>query len=153
VTRLRLSADPGAGQLDGGWWPRSTDVTVELQQLLAALPPGAGRVSRVALSMADWPLPHPTRSVQRGLPVKVGWFRAMEPHTVTLGSSSAVGRLLLLVVPPDTADEQAERDLVAVGTPTPLRATALLAQATPPAGPRGAAAALHPVTTGTGRTA
>ncbi|MCW2779253.1 MAG: hypothetical protein JWN17_2978 [Frankiales bacterium] len=126
--RLSWAGVPGVGQLDGGWWPRSTDVAVELEQLLAACPQEQGRVSRVSLCSADWPLPHPTRSVQRGLPVKVGWFSGMERHTVTLGSS-AIGarRTLLLVVPEGTTEAQAERDLAAASTPTSQRTTQLLA--------------------------
>jgi hypothetical protein len=133
TARLRLTEVPGLGQLDGSWWPHTSDVTVELQELLAALPASVGRVSRVTLPMADWPLPHPTRSVQRGLPVKVGWFRGMERHTITLGSSSArARRLLLMVVPAEAGAEQAERDIASAGRTTQLRTTALLAQAVLP---------------------
>jgi hypothetical protein len=136
AARLRLTEAPGLGQLDGSWWPRSSDVTVELQELLGTLPPDAGRVSRVTLPMADWPLPHPTRSVQRGLPVKVGWFRGMERHTITLGSSSArARRLLLMVVPAEADPEQAERDIDSASRTTQLRTTALLAQAVVPLEP------------------
>jgi hypothetical protein len=133
TARLRLTEPSGRGQLDGSWWPRSRDVTVELRELLDALPTSAGRVSRVTLPMSDWPSPHPTRSVQRGRPVKVGWFRGMERHTVTLGSSSSGDRRLLLMVVPAEADaEQAERDMDAAAATTELRTTALLAEAAVP---------------------
>ncbi|MCU1693413.1 MAG: hypothetical protein JWM64_2504 [Frankiales bacterium] len=131
TARVRWAAETGVGQLDGGWWPRTRDVARELQQLLDATPAGRGRVSRVSLCSRDWPLPHPTRAQQRGRTVKVGWFEGMEPHTVSLGSSSrGTPRTLLLVVPEGATPAEAEDDLAAACTPTTRRATQLLADST-----------------------
>ena len=125
--RLHLAPTLGAGQLDGGWWPRTPDVAAELAALLDAVPESFGRVSRVSLCMPDWPEPHPMRSVQRGLPVKLGWFARMDPHTITLGSSGfGAARLVLLVVPPGLPAEQAERALDSAATTTWVSAGEIL---------------------------
>ncbi|WP_030733611.1 DUF5994 family protein, partial [Streptomyces sp. NRRL S-237] len=58
----RLSLTPKttlAGLLDGAWWPRSRDLAAELPPLAAALQEPWGRVTRVTVNPARWPVvPH-----------------------------------------------------------------------------------------------
>ncbi|WP_392391006.1 DUF5994 family protein [Nocardioides sp. LHD-245] len=44
--RLRRGRTMGVDRLDGGWWPRSGDLTVELAGLVDYLPAELGRVVR-----------------------------------------------------------------------------------------------------------
>jgi Family of unknown function (DUF5994) len=98
----RLRLDPtlaGRGSLDGGWWPRSRDPEVELPDLIAGLESSLGVITRVALNLDAWDSA-PRRLVVDGRRVHVGWFRAMNAHTV--GVTGALrDRFVLLVVPPE----------------------------------------------------
>ena len=99
---LRLRLDPTlarGGILDGGWWPRSRDPGAELPDLIAGLESSLGVVTRVAVNLDAWDSA-PRRVVVDGRRVHVGWFRAMNAHTigVTRGSRD---RFVLLVVPPE----------------------------------------------------
>jgi Family of unknown function (DUF5994) len=55
--RLRGSGD-GDGYVDGGWWPRSLDLGVELPPLLAEVWSGGYDVFRVSYDLTAW---HPCR--------------------------------------------------------------------------------------------
>ena len=104
---VRLSLAPALyqGTLDGGWWPRSLDVTAELTALVAALPPRVGPVDRVSLNLAAWPA-HPKRVPLDTHVLRLGWFTALDPCTVIL--SQPAGRaLILLVVPPAASTDSA----------------------------------------------
>ena len=53
--RLRLKpADQRFGSVQGGWWPRSTQLTTELPLLLAALWSRLGRFDRVVYDQNAW---------------------------------------------------------------------------------------------------
>ena len=52
--RLRMVEHVGRDQLDGGWWPQSRDLAVELADLVEHLPPQYGRVVRAVYSPPDW---------------------------------------------------------------------------------------------------
>lgn len=112
--RLRLSQHAGKDLLDGGWWPRSRDLTVELVDLVDQFPPHLGRITRALVSPPDWG-PRP-RSVQvaRGM-VKVGSFPSDDTHVVRLTTSNRT-LLCLLVVPPELTDYQGEEALLAAAT-------------------------------------
>ncbi len=98
----RLTLDPALpqrGAISGGWWPRSLDAGAELPAMLTELSPLAGRVSRVAVQVdAFGNIPH--QLMVGGRKVHVAWFRAMDPHTISL-TMAGRDRLTLLVVPPE----------------------------------------------------
>ena len=100
----RLTLDPALpqrGGISGGWWPRSRDAGAELPAMLTELSPLAGRVSRVAVQVdAFGNIPH--QLVVGGRKVHVAWFRAMDPHTISL-TMAGRDRLTLLVVPPQAS--------------------------------------------------
>ncbi len=97
--RLQLSGSPGRGTLDGGWWPRSRDLDVELADLVDRLPAVVGRVDRARYSPPDWDThPHSVR-VARGR-LKTGSFPSDDTHMMVLSMSTRT-QLRLLVVPPD----------------------------------------------------
>ncbi len=112
--RLELARVPGQDRLDGAWWPRSRDLSVELAQLVADFPPGHGRIVRAVCSSPDWDAP------LRGVPgttdgPEVGTLPGEESHLVLLTFSDATV-LRLLVVPPGLTPDQGEEALLAAAT-------------------------------------
>ena len=98
---LRLRLDPTlarGGNLDGGWWPRSPDPEAELPDLIRGLESSLGVITRVALNPDAWE-GAPRQVAIDGRRVHVGWFRAMNAHTIGVTSASR-DRFVLLVVPP-----------------------------------------------------
>ncbi|WP_344355255.1 DUF5994 family protein [Streptomyces gobitricini] len=111
----RLSLTPAghvAGRLDGAWWPRSRDLARELPALTATLDGLWGRITRVTVNPAQWPV-IPRKVPVAGHTVHVGWFTdEQDPHALILRSYS-VGRWDLLVVPPETGAAVAARLMAA----------------------------------------
>lgn len=112
--RLALSDRPGKDALDGGWWPRSRDLGVELADLVDQFPPHLGRITRVLVSPPDWSERLRSVRVARGM-VKVGSFPRDDTHVVHLTMSSRT-RLCVLVVPPDLTEYEGEEALLAAST-------------------------------------
>lgn len=99
--RLRMSTAPGEALLDGGWWPQSRDLDLELADLVDHLPVLAGRVQRALYSPADWETgPDSVGVAGCRLPTRPGLPE--EPHLLELHMSTRTD-LRLLVVPPDHA--------------------------------------------------
>lgn len=112
--RLRLVEDPGRESLDGGWWPRSRDLTLELRALADGFPRGLGRVTRVGFSRPDWD--SAPRQVDLGTRVlKVGSFPDDDTHVLIVQTGDR-HRFTLLVVPPSFTDAQGEEALLAAST-------------------------------------
>ena len=65
-----------------------------------------------------------------GRVIRVGWFRSMDPHVLTLTTSGGADRLDLLIVPPDTPDDAADRAMAAVVLGNRRSASAVLKQTT-----------------------
>jgi Family of unknown function (DUF5994) len=121
---LRLRLDPtlvGRGSLDGGWWPRSRDPKAELPDLITGMESSLGIITGVALNLDAWDSA-PRRVVIDGRRVHVGWFRAMNAHTVGV-TGAFRDRFVLLVVPPQAT------------TAAAATAMAMAADATSSAGP------------------
>ncbi|MFI7006038.1 DUF5994 family protein [Streptomyces sp. NPDC050145] len=114
----RLSLTPKttlAGLLDGAWWPRSRDLTTELPPLADALEGRYGRITRVMVNPAHWPvIPHKVPAT--GHIVHVGWFTELDPDKMIL-LSYTIGRCDLLVIPPETEPAAAARLLAAAAIP------------------------------------
>lgn len=101
--RVRLAAPRKDRHLDGGWWPHSRDLAVELAELVAGLPADAGRAVRAVYSPPDWDTPPRRVPLARGY-LKVGSFPRDDSHVLDLRMLDGT-TLRLLVVPP-TADPQ-----------------------------------------------
>ena len=120
----RWPQESGKGPLDGGWWPQSRDLTVELADLVDHFPPEHGRVVRATFSPPDWD-PAPRR-----VPVRTGYVDAGssprdDTHVMLLRTSDR-RELCLLVIPPDLTPDQGQEALKAAGTAR--SATGLLAE-------------------------
>ncbi|MBP0454480.1 hypothetical protein J5Y04_33865 [Kitasatospora sp. RG8] len=126
----RLSLTPGGvqpGRLDGAWWPRSRDLLLELPALAADIDEQWGRVTRITVNPAQWPV-IPRRIPVAGHTVHVGWFTTeQDEHTIAV-FSYAPRRLKLLVVPPETDAVGAARMMAeAAGPANTMTASGLLA--------------------------
>ncbi|MGW7367267.1 DUF5994 family protein [Streptomyces sp. NPDC054841] len=126
----RLSLTPAGsvpGLLDGAWWPRSRDLSRELPALIDVLDACWGRITRVTVNPAHWPV-IPRKVPVAGHTVHVGWFKGeQDPNKLILLSYTA-GRWDLLVIPPETGAAAAARLMAAAAIPGGLAtASALMA--------------------------
>lgn len=101
--RVSLRADAGSGgsPFDGGWFPRSDDLSVELPELIAELDRRGVRIERFTYALDAWQ-PVPRKVVLQDRVVRTGGFRSMDPLVVCLTWAEGTRRADLLVVPPDT---------------------------------------------------
>jgi hypothetical protein len=106
VERLVWAPTAAGRRLDGAWWPGSLDASAELGALVPLVSEHlGGPVKRASANIDAWDPDQPRRlRVGDGL-VRIGWFRTLDPATVTLGRRSDE-RVTLLVIPPglDAAD-------------------------------------------------
>lgn len=107
--RLRMAEHPGKGQLDGGWWPQTRELAMELADLVDHFPAQSGRVVRALVSPPDWD------STPRIVPVtgrylKVGAFPRDDTHLVLLKTSDRC-TLYVLVDPPGFTPAQGDEAL------------------------------------------
>ena len=112
--RLRLSDRPGLDTLDGGWWPQSRDLAVELADLVDHFPAPLGRVQHAVYSPPDWDSA-PRRVKVRDGHVELDAVPQDDTHVVLLRTSQRT-TLRLLVVPPDFSDGQGAEALLAAAT-------------------------------------
>ncbi|OBK20915.1 hypothetical protein A5634_11440 [Mycobacterium asiaticum] len=104
--RLRLKpADRRGGDVQGAWWPRSTQLATELPPLLAALGSRIDTVDRVVYDENVW-APAPLNLRFRGSNVILAGTRDQSINKISL-IGDPVGRLELLVVPPYTSPSRA----------------------------------------------
>jgi hypothetical protein len=120
--RLRLASPDASGSLDGGWWPRSRDLAVELPDLIANFPPEAGRIVRALISPPDWEESPRRIPLRRGGIAKVGSFPRDDTHVVHLNTAAHT----VLVVPPNSDDAQGAALLDAAGAGNRAKAVKLL---------------------------
>jgi len=112
--RLTMGAAAGKDRLDGGWWPHSRDLSIELADLVGNFPSQYGRILRATCSAPDWD-DAPRRIAVHGRAVKVGRFRRDESHVIRLTTSGRAVYCLLVI--PSTFDEaQGSEALLASAT-------------------------------------
>ncbi|MFF7158063.1 DUF5994 family protein [Streptomyces sp. NPDC008139] len=137
VSALRIGSAElghGPGPLDGAWWPKSRDLSLELPSLVGALDLLWGRITRVTVNPLYWPTV-PKKVPVAGHVVHVGWFvEEQDPHKL-LVLSYRTGRWDLLIVPPQTPAATAAWLMAAAADPANVRtASELMAQADPDRG-------------------
>jgi hypothetical protein len=156
----RLSLDPGLnrrGALDGGWWPRSRDASVELPDLVSLLNARIGAIVRLGVDARDWD-DIPRHVTVDGHLVRIGRFANVN-HKI-IATRGPQDHLLLLVVPPRASIAAAKSALAMAasgrnsGRPEEILAASGIAHETGttrperdgPAGERGSAGAGAPKT-------
>lgn len=110
-----MAPHPGHDHLDGGWWPQSRDLALELADLVDHFPPGLGRIMRAVYSPPDWDTAPRRIATSHGY-VKVGSFPRDDTHLVYLKTSDRKV-LRILVVPPGVSADQGSEALLAAATP------------------------------------
>jgi hypothetical protein len=113
--RLNLVAQPDGQTLDGGWWPYSRDLILEMADLARNFPKERGRIVRAAYSPRDWDTA-PRRVTAGAEIVKLGPAPGEETHEITLETASHEV-LTLLVIPPSFTSYQGAEALLAAATP------------------------------------
>jgi hypothetical protein len=102
------SPDDPDPEVDGCWWPRSTDPVAELPGLVLALDDLGGPVVRVRLSAAGWSRrPHDIEVA--GRTVSVGYFCGQSTGLLTASCADG-GSLAVRVVPWAGAREPVSTD-------------------------------------------
>jgi hypothetical protein len=104
-----MAEHPGTGHLDGGWWPQTRDLAVELADLVDHFPAQSGRVVRALVSPPDWDTA-PRIVPVSGRYVKVGAFPRDDTHLVLLKTSDR-RTLHVVVVPPGFTPAQGDEAL------------------------------------------
>lgn len=102
ITHPRLRLKPthaSAGVVQGGWWPLTNQLYIELRHLLSGLSSGSGTIERVIYDENSW-TSAALRMEFRGHSVILEPSDTA-PNTLTV-SGKKFGTLVLLVVPPDT---------------------------------------------------
>ena len=108
--RLKTDATSPTGQVDGGWWPHSTNLAAELPDLFSALVPQIGPIERVSYHLGDWDAA-PRKIRFEGAVARLGGYHWQRAATVDV--LTARRTLTLRVVPPDTALDAAQDALAA----------------------------------------
>ena len=110
---LRLRLKPKAnstGHVDGGWWPRSRDLSAELPALVHVLAVRLNQVTEVAYAVEAWDIP-PQQLIVDGKPLRLEGFRSQDQYVLHLTGSDGQ-RLSLLVIPPEVATDRAHDALI-----------------------------------------
>jgi hypothetical protein len=84
VPGLRLRLKPKAAAtclVDGGWWPRTRGLSIELEALVHVLDVRLGNVTRVAFALDDWETA-PRRTTVDGRVVRPGGFHSRSDHAL-----------------------------------------------------------------------
>jgi uncharacterized protein DUF5994 len=127
---LRLKLKPrtrSSGHVDGGWWPRSRDLSVELPPLARVLAVRLSSVHRVDFSRAGW-IPAPTSIEVDGHIIRLEGSDVQDENLLhVIGRDGR--RVILVVVPPAASDAAGHSAIVAAGrrgypdTPTQILTT------------------------------
>lgn len=100
--------------MDGVWWPKSLDLSVELPDLVTVFNLRLGRVRRVVYDPTAW-LPAPSRVIRRNEMVSLDPYRLVYSDTIYLKGTRSRDAVLF-VLSPSSSGEDAQRLLREVTT-------------------------------------
>ena len=125
MTRLALcERDHTRGAVDGAWWPKSLDLSLELPDLVAVFGLWIGEVHRVVYDPSVW-LPAPSRVIRRSEMVSLDPYRLVFSDTIYLMGTHSRDAVLF-VLSPTSSGEDAGRLLGEVSSSAqPMNATVL----------------------------
>lgn len=113
--RLRMSEQTGHDRLDGGWWPYTRDLVLEMTDLAQHFPPAHGRIVSAEFSRPDWDTV-PRRVTAGARTIRMGSCPDDDTHELVVETSNR-GCLTLLVIPPRFTAGQGAEALLAAATP------------------------------------
>lgn len=109
-SRLQLKPHPlASGYRDGAWWPRSTQLEIELPALVEALSDRLGEVAMVGYHRNAWTEAPPQLQIGDST-VQLQGFTSDEPASVILVGRDG-RRITLLVISPGTTEAGARQEL------------------------------------------
>ena len=112
-TRLTLcERDLSEAAVDGVWWPKSLDLSVELPDLVTVFNLWVGCVRRVVYDPTAW-LPAPSRVIRRNEMVSLDPYRLVYSDTIYLKGTRSRDAVLF-VLSPSSSSEDAQRLLCEV---------------------------------------
>ena len=98
--RLRLKPKGSlTGYVDGGWWPRTQNLSAELPALVHVLSVRLGSVTRVAYSLNAWD-DAPRQVTVEGHTIRLEGFRSQDDHVLHVSGPDRQ-RITVLVIPPE----------------------------------------------------
>jgi hypothetical protein len=100
---LRVGTQP-PGRFDGGWWPRSPDLTAELPAVVRALTTRLGMIRKVKYNPDAWGLLARWMNVD-GHALRLEGFTGQDPYS--LGIIGVLPGVLCLLIVPSEANEMA----------------------------------------------
>jgi Family of unknown function (DUF5994) len=102
-----------SGHLDGGWWPQSRDLSLELPALADVLAVRLSTVRRVDFARASW-APAPPSITVNGHTIGLEGSDVQDENLLhVIGRDGR--RVILLVVPPDAGDTAGHSAIVTAG--------------------------------------
>ena len=113
----RVSLKPGgvpSGQVDGAWWPRSSDLPAELPALSTELRDRCN-VERISYNLGSWPKA-PRRLLIEHHTVRLSGYRTNSVHTIELRTGRGEATTLLMI-PVDSSPEFAEAAMLTAAQP------------------------------------
>jgi hypothetical protein len=113
--RLTLSDPARPHPLDGGWWPQSRSLAIEMADLVNNFPKDRPRIVRALYSPPDWGDSPKRVPTARGY-IETGSFPRDDTHVMVLTTSERQ-KLCLLVIPSSMTPAQGEAALKAAVTP------------------------------------
>lgn len=114
-SRLQLRPNaPASTRLDGAWWPRSTQLAVELPGLVGALSDRLGEVALVGYHRNAWTQTPPEMQIADAA-VQLQGFTSDQPASVILIGRDG-HRVTLLVIAPDASEAVAREQFDAEAT-------------------------------------
>jgi len=98
--RLRLKPKGSlTGYVDGGWWPRTQNLSAELPALVHVLAVRLGTVTRVTYPLNAWGDAPRVLTVE-GHAIRLEGFRSQDDHVLHISGPDGQ-RITVLVIPPD----------------------------------------------------
>ncbi|WP_063806112.1 DUF5994 family protein [Streptomyces kanamyceticus] len=118
--RLRLApSDGGPHRIDGAWWPRTDDLTVELPDLLRGLPHAWSRIIHVTVNGTLWSA-FPGRMLVANHVLHLHHSTSSHATPTACLLAPGMGRWDLVVVPPQTEEAEALHLMATAPPPPPL---------------------------------
>ena len=122
--RLTLSDPDRPHPLDGGWWPQTRNLSVEMGDLVDHFPAERGRIVRALYSPKDWDDAPKRVTTARGYIETAAFLH--DPSPVIILTTSDRRKLCLVVIPAGLSTAEGEAALEAAITPYFAASPALL---------------------------
>jgi hypothetical protein len=114
--RLRLKPRaPHSDYVDGAWWPHTSDLSMELPDLLAVLSIRLGQIDSVLYNVGEWSKA-PTELATGGRRVRLDGYERQPVNTIEVVGRER-DRIVLLTVPAGTDPAEAHAALMSAARP------------------------------------